>query len=61
MKIFSFLRLVFRCFVAVVEIAIAFNIVRMEENTLFLVTLACKMIFIYAYIHCLSNRCQAIW
>lgn len=56
MKIFSFLRLVFRCFVTVVEMGIAFRIVRMQENMLFLVSLACKMTFIYAFIHCMSSR-----
>ena len=54
----QFPRLAFRCFTEVVKVGIAFRIVRMQENMLFLVSLTCKMTFIYAFIHCMSSRHQ---
>lgn len=58
MKMFSFLRLVFRCFIAIVEIGIPFNIVRMQKKHNFSFTLECRMTFIYAFIQWVSSRCQ---
>lgn len=57
----QFPRLAFRCFTEVVKIGIAFRIVRMQENMLFLVSLTCKMTFIYAFIHCMCSRYQTTW
>lgn len=53
-KMFHFLRLVFRCFIAVVEIGMTFNTVRMQENTIFLLPLnAGWHSFMHSFIECL--------